>query len=172
MLFRSMAALFVLLFVVNGPTMTVTQSKLSGALWGAALFSFGAAVFGYAVSWSSYAADYNVNQPESTSPKKVFWFTYLGISIPCILLESLGAALTTIGNFHGKTGGILLGSATQNLGPLAPVVLFFFVTSLIAANVPNDYSLGLSLQLLGQNWQRISRALWTILGTVIYVILA
>jgi purine-cytosine permease-like protein len=32
--------------------------------------------------------------------------------------------------------------------------------------------LGLSLQLLGQKWQKISRAVWTVLGTLAYVSIA
>ncbi len=167
-----MVVIFIILFKLNFSAMAVTPAKLAGTQWIAAWLSFGAAVFGYAVAWASYAADYNVNQPETTPPKKVFWLTYLGISIPCILLETLGASLTTIGPFKEKTGGILLAASTQTLGALAPLILFFFVLSLIAANVPNDYSLGLSLQLLGQKWRKISRALWTVLGTIAYVLIA
>ncbi|MGH2482257.1 MAG: cytosine permease, partial [Ktedonobacteraceae bacterium] len=47
----------------------------------AGLVSFGGAVFGFATGWSSYAADYNVNQPANTKPARIFWLTALGIFI-------------------------------------------------------------------------------------------
>jgi purine-cytosine permease-like protein len=45
--------------------------------------------------WSSYAADYNVNQPENTSSWLVFWLTYLGVFVPRVLLETIGMAFTS-----------------------------------------------------------------------------
>ncbi len=167
-----MAFCFLTLFTRYFPEIRVSTWSLHGSVLYSALASFGAAVFGYAAAWSSYAADYNVNQPESTPPGKIFWLTYLGILIPCIFLEALGLALTTVVPFHGKTGGILLAMATEGFGNPGLWMLAFFVLSLVAANVPNDYSLGLSLQLLGEKWQQISRAVWTVLGTIAYVIIA
>jgi NCS1 nucleoside transporter family len=167
-----MAALFSAVFVFSFTSMNLTSSHLTGAAWIAALASFGATVFGYSVSWSSYAADYNVNQPESTSPRKIFTLTFFGVVLPCVFLETLGLALTTVVSFKDKTGGILLAAATEKFGPISRWVMCLFILSLIATNVPNDYSLGLSLQLLGQKWQRISRAVWTVLGTLAYVSIA
>ncbi|HEU5226624.1 MAG TPA: cytosine permease, partial [Ktedonobacteraceae bacterium] len=39
-------------------------------------------------------------------------------------------------------------------------------------NIPNDYSLGLSVQVLGRAFQRIPRWSWTLIGAVIYVAIA
>jgi len=44
--------------------------------------------------------------------------------------------------------------------------------SVVANNVPNDYSLGLSVQVLGRPFQRVKRYIWTFIGAVIYVLIA
>src|SRR5437763_8998993 len=59
-----MAVIFAIMFFVAlphfhiiAPSNTTTAAEIAG------LLSFGGAVYGFATGWSSYAADYNVNQP-------------------------------------------------------------------------------------------------------------
>lgn len=59
----------------------------------AAALSFIAVIFSFAVSWINCAADYNVKMPVNTPRYKIFTATYIGIAIPAILVETLGAAL-------------------------------------------------------------------------------
>jgi len=136
----------------------------------AAFISFGGAVFGLATSWSSYAADYNVNQPETTSSRKIFWLTFLGVTVPCILMEILGLALST--GFKGDGAGDLAAGALKPLGATGTVMLGFLALSVIAGNIPNDYSLGLSMQVVGRAFHRVNRAVWTIIGAIVYVLVA
>lgn len=136
----------------------------------ASLVSFGGAVFGFATGWSSYAADYNVNQPQNTKPARIFWLTALGIFVPCVLLETLGMLLASTA--IDVPGGQLLAFALQPLGSAGEILVFLLALSIIANNIPNDYSLGLSVQVLGGWWQRIPRYLWTLIGALIYVIFA
>src|SRR5215470_12169432 len=72
-----MAIIFVILLIVAAPHMSIIPTPAFNAAEIASLISFGGAVYGFATGWSSYAADYNVNQPENTSPSRVFWLTYL-----------------------------------------------------------------------------------------------
>lgn len=136
----------------------------------AGLVSFGGAVFGFATGWSSYAADYNVNQPANTKPARIFWLTALGIFLPCVLLETLGMLLAS--GAPDVPGGQLLAFALQPLGSTGEILVFLLALSIIANNIPNDYSLGLSVQVLGSWWQRVPRYLWTLIGAVVYVIFA
>jgi len=138
----------------------------------AAFLSFGSAVYGFATSWSSYASDYNVRQPEKTSPGRVFWLTLVGILLPCVLLETLGLALTMVPRLQGKMGGGLLAEALLPMGILGQAALFVLALSVVSNNIPNDYRLGLSLQVLGRWWQRVPRHIWTVVGAVVYVALA
>jgi NCS1 nucleoside transporter family len=139
--------------------------------WGK-FVSFGSAVYGFATGWSSYAADYNVNQPEDTPPARVFWLTYAGCVTPCICLETLGLALTLNPALKGKMGGDLMAAALMPLGSPGQLALLVLALSVVANNIPNDYSLGLSLQVLGRWWQSVSRHIWTLIGAIVYVLLA
>jgi NCS1 nucleoside transporter family len=137
----------------------------------AGVLTFGGAIFGYAIGWSSYAADYTRRQPADTPASKVFTYAFLGITLPCILLEVLGALLSTVAgaaNFVGGLPGPLFANAIGT-GAVASVVMLLLAFSTIANNVPNDYSFALSTQVLGIN---IKRWALTVVGAVIYVSLA
>src|SRR5213078_4530695 len=149
---------------------TTTAAEIAGIL------SFGGAVFGFATGWSSYAADYNVNQPEDTPASRIFWLTFLGVFIPCVLLETLGMAFTTYSpwatTFANGLVGDLLAAIVKPLGGFGTLILVLLALSVVANNIPNDYSLGLSVQVFGRPFQRIKRYVWTLIGAVIYVLIA
>lgn len=166
-----MAVIFVIVAFTAGPHIHLIPTPAFKLAEWVSLVSFGGAVYGFATGWSSYAADYNVNQPEGTPPSRVFWLTFLGVAIPCILLEILGLALST-GFFKGSDGPSFLTSALHSDGVLGTFLLLLLALSIIANNIPNDYSLGLSMQVLGLAFQRVNRAVWTLIGAVIYVLIA
>src|SRR5438128_5552998 len=109
-----MAIIFTILLVVAAPHFKIIPTPALGVAEIAGFFSFGGAVYGFATGWSSYAADYNVNQPEDTPVNRVFLLTFMGIVIPCIVLEIFGMALTTA--YKGLGGGDLLAAAAKPLG--------------------------------------------------------
>jgi len=164
-----MAIIFVILLIVAVPHMSIIPTPAFNAAEIASLISFGGAVYGFATGWSSYAADYNVNQPENTSPRRVFWLTFLGVFIPCVLLETLGMAFTS---WVHKGGGDLLAGVAGPLGGFGKFLVVLLALSVIANNIPNDYSLGLSMQVLGHAFQRVKRYIWTLIGAVVYVAIA
>ncbi len=172
-----LAIIFVIMFVVSVQRFNLTPSNTTLTLTGLVSFiTFGGAVYGFATGWSSYAADYNVNQPENTPSSRVFWLTFLGIFIPCVLLETLGLLFTTNAPW-GKVyaadgGGALMSAVVQPLGGFGTLILVLLALSVIANNIPNDYSLGLSVQVFGKTFQRVPRWVWTLIGAVIYVAIA
>src|SRR6202022_1972543 len=102
------------MFVVSVQHFNITPSTTTLTLTGLVSFiTFGGAVYGFATGWSSYAADYNVNQPENTASGRVFWLTFLGVFVPCALLEILGLAFTT---WKPLGGGDLLAAVVSPLG--------------------------------------------------------
>jgi NCS1 nucleoside transporter family len=167
-----MAIIFVILAIVAGPRMSIIPTPALSIAWLAGFVSFGGAVYGFATGWSSYAADYNVNQPQNTPARRVFWLTFLGVTIPCVVLEVLGLGLTTVAAFKGKGGGDLLAAVLQPLGPVGTLLLVLLALSVVANNIPNDYSLGLSMQVLGKTFQHVNRAIWTFIGAVVYILIA
>lgn len=169
-----MAIIFVIMAVINVPRFQPMPSPAMSAATIAGLISFGGAVYGFATGWSSYAADYNVNQPEDTPAGRVFWLTFLGVVIPCVLLETLGVALTSVKALSSPniTIGNLLNGAMSPLGSFGTVIVIILALSVVANNIPNDYSLGLSMQVLGKAFQRVNRVWWTLAGAVLYILLA
>ncbi|MDQ2907713.1 MAG: cytosine permease [Chloroflexota bacterium] len=164
-----MAIIFVIMLVIAAPHMKIIPTPAMGAAEIAGLISFGGSIYGFATGWSSYAADYNVNQPEDTPASRVFWLTFLGVFIPCVALELLGLAFTT---WIPKGGGELLAGILGPVGAIGTFFLILLALSVIANNIPNDYSLGLSMQVLGRPFQRVNRAIWTLIGAVVYVLIA
>jgi NCS1 nucleoside transporter family len=164
-----MAIIFAILLVVAAPHLKIIPTPAFGAAEIAGLLSFGGAVYGFATGWSSYAADYNVNQPEDTPSSRVFWLTFLGILVPCLLLETLGMAFTS---WVPKGGGDLLAGVASPLGGFGTFLVALLALSVIANNIPNDYSLGLSMQVLGKAFMRVKRYVWTLIGAVVYVAIA
>ncbi len=165
-----MALIFFILLIAAGPKMSFIPTPAFNIAEIASFFSFGGGVYGFATGWSSYAADYNVNQPQGTPARDVFRLTFLGVAIPCIVLEILGMALTTA--YKGLGGGDLLAATAKPLGGFGSLLLVLLALSVIANNIPNDYSLGLSMQVLGKPFQRINRSVWALIGAVTYVLIA
>jgi NCS1 nucleoside transporter family len=165
-----MAAIFFILFGIAAPKLSITPTPAFTIAEIASFISFGGAVFGFAIGWSSYASDYNVNQPEKTPASLVFLLTFMGVAIPCIVLEILGLTLTFA--YKNLGSGDLLTAAAKPLGSFGTFLLMLLALSVVANNIPNDYSLGLSMQVLGKPFQRIPRAVWALIGSVIYVLIA
>ena len=164
-----MAIIFVILLIVAIPHMKIIPTPAFGAAEIAGFISFGGAIYGFATGWSSYAADYNVNQPENTSPSRVFWLTFLGVFIPCVVLETMGMAFTS---WVPKGGGDLLAGVAAPLGGFGTFLVALLALSTVANNIPNDYSLGLSMQVLGKTFMRVPRYVWTLIGAVVYIALS
>jgi len=144
------------------------------------VLSFGAAVFGFAVAWSSLTMDYNVNMRAEVGKWPVFSWTYLGLFVSLNFIEWLGAAAMTAtvvnedwANAYAQAGiGGLLWMCVQQSGGFGKFVLVVLAFSIVANNVPNNYSLGLCAQVLG-NWAiAIPRFIWTFIGVLVYVIAA
>ncbi|KAF8488734.1 permease for cytosine/purines, uracil, thiamine, allantoin-domain-containing protein [Gautieria morchelliformis] len=140
------------------------------------VLSFGAAIFGFGIGWSSYAADYTVRMEETASSTKIFLLNYIGLNTPLILIESLGAGMATVTDWQaafssGGTGG-LLGAALSPTGGFGKFCLVILALSIVANNIPNMYSFALTFQVLGKYAQAIPRVFLVLAGTVVYIILA
>ncbi|KAI9367596.1 eukaryotic translation initiation factor 3 subunit G-domain-containing protein [Aspergillus egyptiacus] len=147
------------------------------------VLSFGAAVYGFATGWTSYAADYTVYQPANRSRVRIFLSTWLGLIIPLTFVEMLGVALMTATTINGgdnkyqigydKAGnGGLIGAVLDPLGGFGKFCLVILALSIVANNTPNIYSVGLTIQVLSRYAQRVPRFIWTFLGSCVSVAIA
>lgn len=148
------------------------------------VLSFGSTVFGFAIGWSSYAADYTVYQPPTQSKIKVFGWTFLGLFFPLMFTEMLGIAVMSAtaandganryadGYKASGTGGLLGAVLIFHLGGFGKFCLVMLALSIIANNCPNIYSVGLTVQVLGRWIQWVPRFIWTVVGTGAYIAIA
>ncbi|WP_201394632.1 cytosine permease [Ktedonobacter sp. SOSP1-52] len=136
----------------------------------ASVLTFGGTVFGYAVGWASYAADYTRHQPANTSSKKVFSYSFIGILGANIVLEILGTLLVTSlapAAALPDTGKLIVDVLGN--GPIASIVILLLAISIISNNVPTDYSFALSVQAVGV---RVKRWVLTVVGALCYLAVA
>ncbi|SMN19944.1 similar to Saccharomyces cerevisiae YER056C FCY2 Purine-cytosine permease, mediates purine (adenine, guanine, and hypoxanthine) and cytosine accumulation [Maudiozyma saulgeensis] len=138
------------------------------------VLSFGCAVFGYSGAWATYASDYTVFMPRSTSSWKICIALSLGIYIPLCFVMILGAACgmggvndPTWGKLYdensigGLTYAVLVPDSVHGFGQFCCVVL---ALSTIANNLPNMYTVSLSVQALWSPLAKIPRPCWTLAG--------
>lgn len=102
----------------------------------ASVLSFGGTIAGFALGWTSLAADYTVNFPVETADWKVFACTYAGLNFPLIFLQCLGALMmstfadkpTWAARYHeGGEGSNLGGLLRAGLSPLGGFGQFLLV---------------------------------------------
>lgn len=166
-----LAVVFIVIAVTAAPHMHATATPAIKMAWFASWISYGGAIVGFAIGWSSYASDYSVYVRKTVSARSIFWWTFIGEFAACVLLQVLGVLLTT---WHNTAIGTdVLSLAVKPLGTVwADIILLLLVVSVIANNIPNDYSLGLTVQVLGQSWESVKRWVWTLVGAALYSVIA
>jgi NCS1 family nucleobase:cation symporter-1 len=159
-----LGAMFVVLTIsIAGQADTSFTDGFSGADQIGAFVAMVAIVASFVLAWSLYASDYSRYLPVETSPRRVFWYTLLGMSIASAWLEILGllVATTATGGESSQTIYDVLGNGSLIAG-LAMVAIFI---GTVAVNAMNDYTGSLSLQAAGIRVKRIySAALVAVLG--------
>lgn len=148
----------------------------TGRALSADILSFGGIVFGSFSGWAPVAADYNCRLPADTPTMRVFLLTFFGLFIPICFVEILGAALMTITDpayinafADGSTGG-LIAQVLSPWGHFGQFILVLLALSVIANNIPNTYSTGLSIQALGRPFAIIPRFFWVFIAFVVYTV--
>jgi NCS1 family nucleobase:cation symporter-1 len=108
------------------------------------------------ISWSVQACDLSRTLPHRTSPKKVFAWVFVGMTIPLVVLGGIGAWISTDSSLSNPMGRVqeLLGG-----GVGAAVALVALGISLATANALNDFSGGLSLVQMGVRIPRVAASL-------------
>ncbi len=139
---------------------------------------------GFTVGWVSLASDYNVYLPEETPAYKIFGWTYLGLIIPLVLVEWLGVAIAAAATDAITNPTWAAGYADEELGGLIGAVLIpplhnfgkflmvLLVLSVVANNIINVYSMGMSISVVGSWFAATPRWIWPLVVTGIYIPLA
>ncbi|KAF8523798.1 permease for cytosine/purines, uracil, thiamine, allantoin-domain-containing protein [Hysterangium stoloniferum] len=139
---------------------------------------FGAAVFGFGISWSACSADYTVHMAEDISAVNIFVLNYIGLNVPLILVQCLGAGMATVTRqdwqdaFNSGGVGGLIGATLSPAKGFGKFCLVLTALSSVANNTLNMYSFALTCQVLGKYAQMIPRVFLVLGGTIVYVVLA
>ncbi|CCD25249.1 cytosine permease NDAI_0E04320 [Naumovozyma dairenensis CBS 421] len=156
------------------------SGKFSGGEWTSGsttagnVLSFGCAAFGYAAAWATYAADYTVYMPRDSNKFKIFFSLVAGLIFPLCFTMILGAACAMgavndpvwkqyydTNAMGGLTYAILVPNSLHGFGDFCCVLL---ALSTIANNIPNMYTIALSVQAFWEPLAKIPRALWSVAG--------
>jgi NCS1 nucleoside transporter family len=148
------------------------------------VLSFGSIIYGFSTGWSSYAADYTVYQPRNQNRILVFIATWVGLIVPMLFCEMLGAGIFTATSINGGDNQYMDGYKASGIGGLLAAVLFpplggfgkflliILALSIVANNLPNIYSVGLTAQVMGRWAQKVPRFIWTAVATGVYIAIA
>lgn len=173
----SIIIFFVLIAGISQSGEFVNIPRGTGATEAGAVLSFGAAIYGFGTGWTSYAADYTIFMNKSVKSWKIFAITYAGLIFPLVFCEIVGLAAGTLtvsenttvyldayddNSVGGLTGQIL--ARYHGGGKFCLVIL---ALSVIANNVPNNYSGALSAQTITPWFGKLPRYVWNILITIV-----
>lgn len=181
----SLVIFFVLISAVVKSDSFVNAPMGTGATGAGAVLSFGSAIYGFGTGWTPYAADYTIFQNQSVKSWKIFAVTYFGLFFPLVFCEIVGlAAGTTTLNlvsdtdniyktaYLGNSVGGLTGQLLARYGGGGKFCLVVLALSVVANNVPNNYSGGLSAQAVLPWFGKIPRFIWNIVITIVILAVA
>lgn len=126
------------------------------------------------------SSDYNVYMPAEASSWKVFGWTYLGLMVPLVLVQWLGAAVGSAafanddwyGAYTDNELGGLLGAVFSPMGGGGKFFMVLLVLSVVSNNIVNVYSMGMSISVISKWLAAVPRLVWPFVITAIYIPLA
>ncbi|KAJ3337328.1 hypothetical protein HDU93_001233 [Gonapodya sp. JEL0774] len=134
-----------------------------------------------AIGWATTITDYNCAMPENSNRLVVGGLSFLGLFIPLTFVEILGLLVVSTAASNDayaevlggvNTTGLLSFIMTDSLGGFGTFCMVLLALSTVANNIPNDYSLGLCMQVFGPRFfLKIKRHWWTLIGSVIFMII-
>jgi purine-cytosine permease-like protein len=160
----------------------------------ARVLSFITLIFGWTISWSPLAADFNTcacscmcfmslltvaDMHPDVSRVRVFCANFFGLYLPCTLIQMLGAAvyIGSVNNeawtagFESNSVGGLIGAVLLDagLGNFGRFLLVIFALGMVTNNAPTIYSVSLNCQVLFPWFVRFPRWVFALVGTAIYL---
>ncbi|TFY67454.1 hypothetical protein EVJ58_g1602 [Rhodofomes roseus] len=143
----------------------------------AAILSFASVIAGFVISYAPISSDYTLYYTPDVPAWKVFTYTYLGLNVPIILLQCLGASFTVAasavpawndGYNNGNVGGLLeaILSPVGNFGKFLTVMLALSATGNIAITL---YSFCMSFQVFIPQAMYVPRYFFSVLAIAIII---
>ncbi len=140
-----LGGLFIVMYVAAWPQGIANfgaAAKVEGATHFGLLLLLITAVASYVFSWSTYGADYSRYLRPDTSKGKVFGYVFLGSFLSCVLVEFLGAMVTSVSGAAVAPIDRVVNIVGSGL---AVPALIAIVLGTMTANVLNIYTGAMSL---------------------------
>ncbi|CCM02509.1 uncharacterized protein FIBRA_04611 [Fibroporia radiculosa] len=142
-----------------------------------AILTFASTIAGFVITYAPISSDYTIYFTPDVPSWKIFTYSYLGLNLPIITIQCLGAAAVVAapavpswnaGYNNGNVGGLLeaMLSPSGNFGKFLTVLLALSVTGNIA---PTLYSFCLSFQVFIPPAAAVPRYMFSLLATAIII---
>ncbi|KAK0473780.1 permease for cytosine/purines, uracil, thiamine, allantoin-domain-containing protein [Armillaria novae-zelandiae] len=164
---------FVVALGVSGKHITAVPAAEPATA--AAVLSFGSTIAGFVITFSPLSSDFTIYFRPEVSRVRLFLYSYIGLLLPIVTLQCLGAAVAASASFvpawnegyaGGNVGGLLeaMLQPVGNFGKFLTVLLSISVAGNIA---PTLYSMCLNIQVFIPVWYLVPRYIFSILATAI-----
>ncbi|KAH8669072.1 permease for cytosine/purines, uracil, thiamine, allantoin-domain-containing protein [Xylariales sp. PMI_506] len=172
---------FLALYATGGPKFTTAQvpEPSDAADHSGFSLTFIAIIFGGFAGWIPVSGDYYIYFPESTSDWKIFITSFFGIWVLPSFATTCGAGFASAALYNTNWADTYDSSVTdfvalalEQVGTARYFLVFLLGWSLISNNMCNLYSIGISVQLLGDWAMKIPRFFWTFCASVLITILS
>ena len=137
----------------------MTPAMVSGADFAGAFVLEVTIAFSGALSWASYAADFSRYLPATSSPAKVFGFTFAGLVSASLFIQGIGVAAGNVVVDHTAEGV----RSVMGGGMLGAMTLLIIALSSVGSGVMTQYGGSLTLQIIGV---RVRRPLSSVVVTI------
>ncbi|KAN0129707.1 NCS cytosine-purine permease [Lactarius tabidus] len=141
------------------------------------IFTFGSTIAGFTMTWALISSDYTTYFHPGVSSWRIFWYSYLGLIVPIVALQCLGAAAAIAapgvpaweaGYAGGNVGG-LVDAMLQPVGKFRKVLMVFISLSVTGNNAPTIYSFGMCFQTFIPPSVVIPRYVFSVIATAVII---
>ncbi|KAI0289622.1 cytosine-purine permease [Russula brevipes] len=156
---------------VDTPTTPATMAQI---------FNFGAIIAGFVITWATQSSNFTVYYHPRVSSWRIFVYSYLGLNIPIITLQCLGAAAAIsassvpaweAGYAGGNVGG-LISAMLHPSGKVGKVLMALLSLSVTANNAPTIYSMCMGFQTLIPPLVAVPRYVFSVVTTAAVILLS
>jgi len=146
----------------------------------AQISNFGAILGGHLIPMAATGSDYTVYFHPRVSSWRIFLYSYLGLCVPTITLQCLGAAASAsahtvphweAGYADGNVGG-LLDAMLSPVGKFGKIMMVILSLSVTATNAPTIYSMCMAFQTLIPPLVAYPRYVFAVFATLLITILS
>jgi len=144
------------------------------------VLTFGATIAGFVITFCSMMSDYTAYMRPEVSRWKVFWYTYIGLVVPIVIIQMLGAAFIIGMNnnpdwqdaYNVNSVGGLLEAVLRPAGNFGKFLTVLLALSVTANTAPTIYSFCLIFQVFIPPAAYVPRYVFSIIGFAIMLPLA